>query len=235
MLEHLLASLESIFISSPFLGLGVSFLAGVLVSFSPCIYPLIPITLSVVGAEAATTKLKSFSISLVFVLGIASVYTLLGIISSAAGLLLGSFFINPVTYAILASIFFFLGFSLLSGININIPFFSFNYDSSRNKEFISVFLLGAVSALAIIPCNFPVLGAILSVISLRKNIFYGAVALFFFSIGYGTILIILGTFTALIRKLPKQGQWLIILKRILGIMLMFVGVYFFWKLIDILA
>ncbi|MFA7677786.1 MAG: cytochrome c biogenesis protein CcdA [Candidatus Omnitrophota bacterium] len=234
MIEQLLCNLERVFVSYPFMGLGVSFIAGVLVSFSPCIYPLIPITLGIVGAEAASTKTRGFLISLVFVLGIASVYTTLGIVSSVAGVLLGNFFINPITYAALAFIFFFLGFSLLSGININLPFFSFNYDSSRSKGLFSIFILGVISGLAIIPCNFPVLGAILSVISLKKNVFYGASALFLFSIGYGAILILLGTFTALIRKLPRQGRWLVILKRVPAITLMLIGVYFLWKLIGLL-
>lgn len=235
MIEQLLINLEKIFKTSPFLGLGVSFLAGLAVSLSPCIYPLIPITLGIVGVKSATTKLKGFFISLVFVLGIAFIYTSLGIISSLVGILLGTFFINPLAYLILTIIFFLLGLSLLGGIRINIPFFSFNYEGSVNKEFFSIFTLGIISGLAIIPCNFPVLGAILSLISLKRNILYGGVALFLFSFGYGAILIILGTFTSLIRKLPKQGLWLIITKKILGLILIAVGIYFLLKFITIIA
>ena len=233
-MPHLLLELEEIFKTSPFLGLGVSFLAGILVSFSPCIYPLIPITLGVVGAESALTKLKGFFISLTFVLGIAFVYTILGIISSFFGILLGTFLANPTTYLVLTIIFIILGLSLLGGIKINIPFFAFNYECSENKEFFSIFILGMVSGLAIIPCNFPVLGAILSLISLRKSVLYGGIALFFFSLGYGAILIVLGTFTALIRKLPKQGSWLIITKRVFGVILVATGIYFLLKFIALI-
>jgi len=231
---HLLLELEEIFKASPFLGLGVSFLAGILVSFSPCIYPLIPITLGVVGAESASTKLKGFFISLTFVLGIAFVYTILGVISSFFGILLGTFLANPITYLVLTIIFIILGLSLLEGIKINIPFFAFNYECSEKKEFFSIFILGMVSGLAIIPCNFPVLGAILSLISLRKSVLYGGIALFLFSLGYGTILIILGTFTALIRKLPKQGLWLLITKKIFGTILVATGIYFLLKFIALI-
>jgi len=233
-MPHLLLELEEIFKASPFLGLGASFLAGILVSFSPCIYPLIPITLGIVGAESASTRLKGFLIGLTFVLGISLVYTILGIISSFFGILLGTFLANPITYLILTIVFFILGFSLLEGIKINIPFFAFNYECSKNKEFFSIFILGMVSGLAIIPCNFPVLGAILSLISLRKSVIYGGVALFLFAIGYGVILIVLGTFTALIRKLPKQGLWLIITKKVSGLILIAVGVYFLLKFIALI-
>ncbi len=235
MVDELLFSLEKIFNSSPGSGLVASFLAGFLVSLSACIYPLIPVTLAIIGVESASTRLKSFSISLVFVLGIASVYTLLGIISSLAGKIFGSFLVNPFTYMFLAVTFLRLGFVSLKGITINIPFFSFNYNSNRTKEFFSIFILGAVSGLGIIPCSFPVLGVILSLISLKQNIIYGAVALFIFSLGYGMLLIVLGTFTGLISKLPKQGRWLLRVKRIAGLLLIASGIYFLLKFINLIT
>jgi thiol:disulfide interchange protein DsbD len=235
MLEELLINLEKVFTSSPVLGLGASFLAGVVVSFSPCIYPLIPITLGVAGVESTTTRLKGFSISFVFVLGVACVYTTLGIISALSGKLLARFFVNAPTFLSLAVIFILLGIWSLKGLRINIPFFSFNREDTKNKEFFSIFILGMVSSLAIIPCNFPVLGAILSLISLKQNVIYGGSALFLFSLGYGAILIILGTFTSLIRKLPKQGSWLIIIKKAPGFIFVAMGIYFFIKFIQVLG
>jgi len=232
--DQLLISLEKVFTTSAALGLGASFLAGVLVSFSPCIYPLIPITLGIVGVESASTRLRGFWISLVFILGICFIYTILGVISALVGKLFGAFFINPLTYLVLSLILFSLGFSSLTGFTINIPFFSFNYDSSKPKGFFSIFILGLISGLGIIPCSFPVLGAILSLISLRQNVVYGGVALFLFSVGYGALLIVVGTFAGLIRKLPKQGQWLIIVKRISGLLLVTMGMYFFLKFISLI-
>jgi len=234
MFENILIGLEKVFNSSPFLGLGASFLAGILVSFSPCIYPLIPITLGIAGIENATTKLRGFTISLTFVLGVAFIYTCLRIATSILGMLLCNFFINPVTYLALVLIFSFLGVVLLFEIKINIPFFTFNYECSRKKELFSIFILGAVSGLALIPCNFPVLGAILSIIALKKNILYGGIALFIFSLGYGTILIILGTFTSLIRRLPKQGLWLIIVRKVIGLIFLAMAGYFLFKFINLL-
>ena len=147
---------------------------------------------------------------------------------------MGNFFINPVTYLALVLIFSFLGVVLLFEIKINIPFFTFNYECSRKKELFSIFILGAVSGLALIPCNFPVLGAILSIIALKKNILYGGIALFIFSLGYGTILIILGTFTSLIRRLPKQGLWLIIVRKVIGLIFLAMAGYFLFKFINLL-
>lgn len=233
MFNQWIINLGKFFAPSTFLGLGASFLAGVLASFSPCILPLIPITLGIVGAVSASTKLRGFLISLVFVLGISVIYTTLGITSALLGVLWGTLFINPITYIVLAGIFFILGASSLGLIRINIPL-SLGCTYKAKGNLISIFILGMISAFALIPCNFPVLGAVLSLISAKQNIFYGGLALFLFSLGQGTILIILGTFTGLIKKLPKQGLGFIIIKKCLGIILISVGIYFVVRFIHIL-
>ena len=234
MVENLLIKLETAFTISPLVGLGVSFLAGVLVSFSPCIYPLIPITLGITGAVSASSRIKGFIISLIFVLGVAFIYTCLGIASSLLGILFGNFFLNPITYLILAIVFLLLGGAYFGIIKINIPFFFPQLQTSSKKGLFSVFLLGIVSGLAIIPCSFPVLGAILSLISLKANIFYAGTALFLFSLGYGMLLIILGTFTSLIRRLPKQSLGFIIFTKAWGAIFIVAAIYFILKFVSLI-
>lgn len=232
MLEEILIKFEELFASSPLIGLVISFLAGILASISACIYPLVPITLAIIGAVSASTKFKGFFISCIFVSGIALVYTFLGVVASVSHILLANFFINPVTYIILSVIFIFLGLDLFELIKVNIPVFSFNYEYKSKKGLISVFVLGMISAFSMIPCNFPVLFSILNLISQRANVAYGSLALFLFSTGYGLILIILGTFSSLIRRLPKQGIWTILLKKIIGAVLTGVGIWYFLKFLN---
>ena len=234
MINDWLISLGNFFTPDTFVGLGTSFLAGILASVSPCILPLVPITLGIVGAVSASTRLRGFLISLSFVLGLSVVYTILGIISSIFGILLGTFLINPITYIILAIIFFLLSAASFGLIRINLPF-SLGRTYKAKGSLISVFILGMISAFALIPCNFPVLGAILSLISVKQSIVYGGLALFIFSLGQGMLLIALGTFTGLIQKLPKQGLWLIIIKRSFSVILALVGVYFIVKFIQVLG
>jgi thiol:disulfide interchange protein DsbD len=229
---HFLLSLEKLFSQSPIFGLGVSFIAGIIASLSPCIYPLIPVTLGIIGTTQVSSKIKSFYASFIFVLGISFIYTILGIVASIFGIFLDVFFINPFTYIILSGVFLFLGLSLFDVIRLNFPIFSFNFPSKR-KSILSIFVLGMISGLGIIPCNFPVLGAILTLISLKKDILYAGISLFLFSLGQGFLLIILGTFTFLIRKLPKKGYWLIIIKRSLGIILLGVSLFFFLRFISL--
>lgn len=227
MLYNLLDSLEKIFNSSPLLGLGVSFLAGILVSFSPCILPLIPITLGVVGATSVTSRAKGFLVSAIFVLGVATIYTVLGVAAALFHVVFEKLFLNPATYIFLGFFFVLMGLSLFGIVRVN--FFSFSHNYKHKPTYPSIFILGLISGLSIIPCNFPVLGSILTLISLKKDVFYGAVALLIFSLGYGSVLLILGTFTSLIAKLPKQNKVVIIINKSLGVVLFLMGLYFFLK------
>ena len=229
MLSEFLINLEAVFNSVPFLGIGIAFIAGIIVSLSPCIYPLIPITIGIIGAVSVSTRFRGFLITLVFVLGVSVVYTLLGVLSSLFGVILGNILINPITYLVLACIFIILGLSLLGNIKIKWPVFNFWNELDSRKGLVSVFILGAISALAIIPCNFPVLGAILTLIASKKSVFYGAAALFSFSLGYGLILLIIGTSVSLIKKLPKYSRWFDITKGFAAITLVMIGLYFFLK------
>jgi thiol:disulfide interchange protein len=234
MIYQALGNLDAIFNTSLGLGLVASYLAGVLVSFSPCIYPMIPITLGIVGAAATSSKLKGFLLSLVFVLGVAFIYSFLGAVSSLIGTLLGAIVVNPLTYLFLMLVFIILGFAQIGVLPLKIPFFSIKYKGDYRSGLLGIFVLGAISGLAMIPCNFPVLFSILNLIALRKNVLYGIIALFVFSLGYGTILIILGTFTSLIRKLPKEGPWAIIVQKIAGVILLGVGGYYAYKFIQLI-
>ncbi|MEI8350505.1 MAG: cytochrome c biogenesis protein CcdA [Candidatus Omnitrophota bacterium] len=230
MLYHFLPELDKLFhSSSPLLGLVISFFAGIVASFSPCLWPLIPITLGIVGVTAATSRLKGFFISIIFVSGIAVFNTILGIFAASLGIFLNKFFNNPVTYIFLGILFFILGLSFLGILKISLFSLSYNYTPKETMQ--SVFILGFISGLANIPCNFPVLGSILSLVSLKKDVVYAAAALFIFSLGYGTILVILGTFTSLISKLPKESKWLLVIRKIMGIGILGMGIYFITKCI----
>lgn len=234
MIEDILIKLQESFLSSSLSGLVISYLAGLAVSFSPCGYPLIPITLGVIGAASTSTRSKGFFLSLAFTLGIALVYTALGVISSLLGIMLSGFFVNPITYLALGVIFF-LGAGFYSGL-LKFRFAAFRQKTISNKQGLAaVFALGMISALAIIPCNFPVLGSILALIASKQNLIYAALCLFLFSIGYGTLFIILGTFSSLIRRLPKQGFWLIIVKSILVVIFILIGIYFILKSIILMT
>ncbi|MCF7892767.1 MAG: sulfite exporter TauE/SafE family protein [Candidatus Omnitrophica bacterium] len=231
MLTDLLVKLEELFRASPFLGLGASFLAGILISFSPCSYPLIAVTLGVIGVASLRSRIKSFFLSLLFVSGIIVVYVVFGVVASLAGIFLESLYLNPFTYLLLTIFFLIFGLAQLDIIKLKIPYFHKVSPVCKEKNKLSIFLFGVLSGLAIIPCNFPVLGAIFSLISLKQDLVYGFFSLLLFSLGYGMIFLILGVFATLIRRLPKYNMGFQIFRKILGVFLILIGLFFLSKTI----
>jgi len=203
----------------------VAFGAGVAISFTPCVYPLIPVTVGYIGANAQGSKLKGLWISLIYALGVSITYSILGIIASLTGSIFGEISNNFWAYFILGL--FYLAFGLMFLDVFHIPFFEVATKSIKPKGIFSTFLFGLVSGLAVGSCLLPALGAILTFVASKQNILYGAALLFSFSYGMCALLILTGTFSGVLVNLPKSGPWLVKIKKAGGIILIGVAVRFF--------
>lgn len=227
-MDNILASWgQNLNFNSPFVFI-IVFIGGVLVSFTPCAYPLIPITIGFIGAKSAGSRLRGLLLSLSYVAGIAVVYSLLGAIASISGKVFGSLTSTPIVYFITANVFLILGISMLGVFNLPLPKLLLR-PGVKSGGVISAFLLGLVSALVVGPCTAPVLGGLLVYVATKENIFYGMLLLFIFAYGMGALLILLGTFTALLTALPKSGAWLERIKKACGAVLVLAAEYFFVK------
>lgn len=202
------------------------FLGGILVSFSPCIYPLIPITLSFMDIKAGSHPLKGLFYSLIYVLGMAVTYSVLGLIAAFTGKLFGQIAQHPVSYLIVGNACILAGLSFLEVFQINFPGMHLHQKIKRHNRYLLVFLLGLSSGLVVGPCMSPALGAILIIVAKKQNLFYGMSLLFVFAYGLGFLLILLGTFGNLFLSLPKAGPWLIYIRKISGFILIGLGEYF---------
>ncbi|MDD5432332.1 MAG: cytochrome c biogenesis protein CcdA [Candidatus Omnitrophica bacterium] len=205
----------------------LAFLGGILVSFTPCIYPLIPISASYIGISSSGSKLKGLSLGLVYVTGVAVTYSILGLIASLSGKIFGSFSTNPVTYLVVGIIIIIFGLSMLDFFALNFPI-KIKLPVSTKKGYLSGFIFGLVSGLVVSPCLTPVLGSILAYLAAKKNLLYGATLLFTFAFGMGFVLIVIGFFSAALINLPKSGKWLKIIKVLFAIVLIGMGGYFIY-------
>ena len=223
-------NLESIIQTNPPLAFAAVFLAGVLVSFTPCVYPVIPLTLGFIGARSAGSRWKGFFLSLMYVLGMALTYAVLGAIASFSGRLFGEIGSSPITYFVVANVCLILGLSMLGAFEI--PQISLGGAASVQTKggYLGAFIVGLFSGLIVGPCTAPVLATVLVYVAAKQNILYGFSLLFVFGYGVGFLMILLGTFTGLLSSLPKSGAWLERVKNIFGWVLILAAEVLFIKM-----
>ncbi|MBI4708019.1 MAG: sulfite exporter TauE/SafE family protein [Candidatus Omnitrophica bacterium] len=205
----------------------LAFTGGVAVSFTPCVYPLIPITLGFIGASASGSRKKGFFLSLTYVTGIAIMYSLLGLFASLSGTLFGKFSTYPLTYILVGLFVTFFGLSMFDLFQIPLPMFKVR--QQKKQGYLSSFVLGVSSGFIIGPCLTPVLGSILAYLAAKNNVYYGASLLFVFAYGMGLVLILAGTFGSTLVNLPKSGKWMVYIKRACAIILIIAGAYFIYN------
>lgn len=206
-----------------------AFLGGLLVGFSPCVYPLIPITLAFIGSGSGSSRLRGFILSLVYVLGLAITYSVLGLIASATGKLFGRIANHPAAYFVIGNACIISGLSFFDIININFTGAQIKKKIKMTQGVLPVLLLGLASGLVAGPCVTPVLGTILVYAASKQNVIYGASLLFVFAYGMGILLILAGTFSAVFANLSKSSTWILRLRKISGFILIGAGEYFLIK------
>jgi thiol:disulfide interchange protein DsbD len=211
------------------LGLFLAFIGGLLTCLTPCVYPLIPVTISVFGATAAKSKLRAFVLSCTYVAGICVMFSTLGFVMASSGKVFGQFLANSWVVGGLAAVFCLFGVSLLGAFDFHVPAGLQNRLATiggRRSGFQKVFLMGLVAGIIAAPCTGPTLGAVLTYVATSGNQWFGVLMLFSFSLGLGIPFLLLGTFSSLVVSRPKPGPWMESIKSILAIVMFVMALYF---------
>lgn len=231
MIENLINNLQFYIESSVLLAFLAAYLGGVLISFTPCTYPLIPVTVGIIGAQETSSKLRGFILSLFYVAGLAITYSIIGAVAVLSGKLFGQMQTNPWTYIFMANLCIFMGLAMLGVFTVSLPLpqkISRMTSGKKGRGFFSSFLLGGASGLIVGPCTAPALAVLLGFVALRTNLAYGMSLLFVFAFGMGTLLIIAGTFAGFIVAMPRTGAWMTKINKIFGLILIGGGQYFLY-------
>lgn len=207
-------------------GVAASFLGGILAGASPCVLPLLPVTMGIIGEAAINSKIKVSAISALFILGLTCTYVALGIAASFLGIFINTTTNSLILYFFLGVLCLMLGLFFFDIVHFP-PVFSVHY--TQRKNLVSVFVLGASSGLLVLPCIFPILATILMLIAARQDIGYGIYCLLSFSAGYGLVLMLIGASAVFLRRLSKNKRYFIIINRILGAAVFISGLYFIIK------
>ncbi len=201
-----------------------AFLGGILVSLTPCVYPLIPVTTATIaGANADGRRRTAFLLSFIYVSGMAVVYAGLALVAAMSGKVFGVLQNTPLALALISVTFFYFALAMVDVIPL--PTFRV-FAAVKPKSPLAVFVMGAASGLIVGPCTAPALGALLVYVASKQNILYGACLLLVFAYGVGTTLILAGTLGGFATKYLRSGPWMVWVKRAAGLVLFaFAGYY----------
>ncbi len=201
--------------------LGASFLAGIAASLTPCVFPMVPITVALFGATESTSRARGAALSATFVLGIACLFTPLGMAFAVSGKLLGSSLANPWVVSAIATLFFALAASMFGAFEMALPASVNNRLSTvGGVGFRGAFVLGLVMGLIAAPCTGPFLTGMVLWLATTKNMLLGASAMFLFAVGLGMPFFLAGAFAV---SLPKGGAWMLGIKWSSGVVLAYMA------------
>ncbi len=200
----------------------VLYLAGLLTSLTPCVYPLIPITVGIFGARKAESRAKSIALSGTYVAGIAVTYSALGLFAALSGRAFGGALATPLVAALLACLLFALALSMFGAFELDLPYaVKQKLTSFGGAGFSPAFVMGLVAGVIAAPCTGPVLAGVLAFVATTRSAALGFWMLFTYALGLGTLFFVLGATTL---KLPRSGAWMEVVKSGLGCILLAVGI-----------
>ena len=218
--------------NSPLLALGTLFVAGVLTSLTPCIYPMIPITASIITGTAREdqTRRRTVGLTLTYVGGMAMLYAFLGLIAGLTGTLFGTVSASPWALAAIGNLLILFALFMLDVFPVPIPRRALEWASRRGGgSYGGVFLLGASSGIVAAPCGAPAFAVVLTWVAATRAGLMGFVYLFVFSIGMTTLLVLVGIFSGTLARLPRSGSWMVWIKRLAAVIMIAMAEYYFIK------
>lgn len=213
----------------PLVALPLLFGAGVLTSLTPCIYPMIPITVGVIGGTAAgRSRRRTAVLTLAYVSGLALLYALLGLVAGLTGSLFGTVSANPWVRLATGNLLLLFGLAMLDVIPVAAPRRLTQWAGRLQGGSVpTVFLLGATSGIVAAPCGAPAFAAVLTWVAGTGSAVLGFTYLFVFSLGMTALLAAVGLSSGTLAALPRSGRWMVWLKKLAGLLMLGVAEYYF--------
>jgi len=207
------------------------FLIGLALNLTPCVYPMLSITVSLFGSKKGeASKLgHSFFMALIYVLGIVSMYSLLGVAAAYTGALFGSWLQSPWVLGGIGILILALALSMFGLYELQAPsswMQSLSGTQRKTGGIFGHFFSGLVVGIFAAPCIGPPIIALLAFVGAQGDPFFGFMIFFVMAFGLGFPYLILGTFSGLLSKLPKSGTWMVWVKKIFGVVLVGVALFY---------
>jgi cytochrome c-type biogenesis protein len=218
---------------NPLLAIGVLFVGGVLTSLTPCVYPMIPITAAIIGGQSVGggSKRRVAALVAAYVVGLAAVYSALGVLAGMTGTMFGSVSTNPWLYFLMANILILAALTMLDVIPFRLPaFLSRPAAAGKGGSIAGTFTMGAVSGLVAAPCSAPVMAVVLTWVATTKSGVLGFFYLLSFSLGMCALLVVIGLSAGALATLPRAGVWMLWIKRAFAVIMIGVAEYYLMQM-----
>jgi thiol:disulfide interchange protein DsbD len=217
----------------PLVALVTLFGAGLLTSFTPCLYPMIPITAGLLAGASGThpDRWRRVRLTLTYVSGLALLYAFMGLLAGLTGTLFGTVASSPWARLAVAVLLLVFGLAMLGVIPVSAPTRLVAWAGSLGGgSYPAVFALGATSGIVAAPCGAPAFAAVLTWVAVKGSALWGFVYLFVFSLGMTALLVAVGISSGTLAALPKSGPWMTWIKRAAGVALLVMAGYYFWQM-----
>ncbi|MFQ5905722.1 MAG: cytochrome c biogenesis protein CcdA, partial [bacterium] len=209
----------------------VIFVGGLALNLTPCIYPMIPITISYFGGQSRGSHGRLLILGIAYVIGIAITYSVLGLIAALTGSLLGAAMQNPVVLLFVVLVLIALALAMFDVFTLAMPARLNRFAGSGRGGVLGSLVMGLTLGVVVAPCVGPFVLGLLTYVGKQGNPLLGFWMLFTLAIGMGLPLVVLGVLSGSISKLPRSGEWMVWVKKVFGFILFGMAVYFLRSMI----
>ncbi|MBW1897226.1 MAG: thioredoxin fold domain-containing protein [Deltaproteobacteria bacterium] len=204
----------------------VFFIFGLALNLTPCVYPVIPMTVSFFAAQGQKSKGAMLLLASYYVIGIAVIFSVLGLVSGLAGKQWGFLFQNPWFVIFISVIILSMAASMFGAFEITIPSFLMTPLSKSRQGAVGSFIMGLTVGVVIAPCAAGIIIGLIGVVAKLGIVAKGTLLFFSMGLGLGVPYLFLAMSSGLINRLPRSGMWMVWIRKFFGILLIGVAVYF---------
>ena len=212
--------------SGLFLGLILVFLGGLALNLTPCVYPLIPITIGYFGGQSEGSSGKLFMMGFLFLIGMAFTYSVIGVVTALTGSIFGALLQNPVVILGIATIFLVLSLSMFGVYEFKLPDSWVQKAGGAKQGYFGAFFMGLTMGIVAAPCIGPFVIGLVTYVAAKGDPYFGFLLFFVLAIGLGFPYLFLAVFSGKIKNLPRAGEWMDAVKHIFGFILIGMAIYF---------
>jgi thiol:disulfide interchange protein DsbD len=203
----------------------VVFVLGLALNLTPCVYPLIPLTLAYFSSQTEGRTSRRFGLATSYVLGLAAMYSALGVFSALSGRLFGAWLQLPAVLIFFAVLMLVLSASMFGAFEIRVPHFISDRAGARSG-YPGAAMMGLLAGIVAAPCVGPFIISLIALVGQKGSVGFGFLLFFVLALGLGFPYLILGVFSSSIRSIPRSGVWMVLIKQALGFVLIAMAFYF---------